>query len=230
MNAVNGVTNMALAHEIALDSNFKLEKFEPPVSSLERQVRDVMHQAFWDNLQEQLSQDPPVYSQAFVLLTEVRDQLLELTLPYQNKLKQEISEKLDLDLMKQQADHGVLNFEEYSGFVVNLMAKLCAPVRDEAIEKLRQQSDVVSVFRGVAETLDLMKLDMANYTIQIIRPTIMKQIVEYEKEKFKLFLETQNDGLELTRLWILEHIDTLLGKKLAEGRTQRRPSPLRGCP
>lgn len=38
MNAVNGVTNMALAHEIALDSNFKLEKFDPPQSSLEKQV------------------------------------------------------------------------------------------------------------------------------------------------------------------------------------------------
>ena len=39
INAVHGVTNMALAHEIALDSNFKLEKFEPPQASLEKQVR-----------------------------------------------------------------------------------------------------------------------------------------------------------------------------------------------
>jgi hypothetical protein len=38
MSAVNGVTNMALAHEIALDHNFKLEKFEPPQASLEKQV------------------------------------------------------------------------------------------------------------------------------------------------------------------------------------------------
>ena len=56
------------------------------------------------------------------------------------------------------------------------MGKLCAPVRDEAIRKLKRETDVVSVFCGVAETLDLMKLDMANYTIQMIRPTIMKQV------------------------------------------------------
>ena len=56
------------------------------------------------------------------------------------------------------------------------MAKLCAPIRDEAIQKLRQETDVVDVFCGVAETLDLMKLDMANYTIQMIRPTIVKQV------------------------------------------------------
>jgi hypothetical protein len=30
MQAANGVTNMALAHEIAVDSEFKLEKFEAP--------------------------------------------------------------------------------------------------------------------------------------------------------------------------------------------------------
>lgn len=217
MSAVNGVTNMALAHEIALDSNFKLEKFEPPQSSLEKQVRDVMHQAFWDNLRDQLEQQPPVYSQAFVLLQEVRDQLLEITLPHQRKLRQEIGDKLDVDLIKQQAQNGVLDFQEYSAYVVSLMAKLCAPVRDEAIQKLSQQTDVIDVFSGVAETLDLMKLDMANYTIQMIRPTIVKQIVEYEKGKFKEFLKTQKDGLELSRSWILKHVNRVLSKDGGSG-------------
>lgn len=210
MNAVNGVTNMALAHEIALDSNFKLEKFEPPQASLEKQVRDVMHQAFWDNLRDQLKQEPPVYTQAFVLLQEVRDQLLEITLPHQRRLRQEINERFDVDLIKQQAEHGVLDFAGYSSFVVGLMGKMCAPVRDEAVQRLQQETDVVTVFRGVAETLDLMKLDMANYTIQMIRPTIVKQIVEYERGKFKEFLKTQQDGLELTRTWILKHVDKTL--------------------
>ncbi|XP_018013293.1 uncharacterized protein LOC108670340 [Hyalella azteca] len=112
MSAVNGVTNMALAHEIALDHNFKLEKFEPPQASLEKQVRDMVHQAFWDNLKEQLSHTPPVYTQAFVLLQEVRDQLLELTLPHQLRLRQQISDKLDLELIQQQARHHVLDFCE----------------------------------------------------------------------------------------------------------------------
>ena len=30
MSAANGVKNMSLAHEIAVDANFKLEKIEPP--------------------------------------------------------------------------------------------------------------------------------------------------------------------------------------------------------
>ena len=56
------------------------------------------------------------------------------------------------------------------------MGKLCAPVRDEKIEALKQTRDIVEVFKGVMETLDLMRLDMANYTIQQIRPLIMAQV------------------------------------------------------
>lgn len=36
------------------------------------------------------------------------------------------------------------------------------------------------------------------------------QIVEYERGKFKEFLKTQQDGLELTRAWILKHVDRTL--------------------
>lgn len=56
------------------------------------------------------------------------------------------------------------------------MARLCAPVRDETVRGLMKESDVLTVFRGVMETLDLMRLDMANFTIQQIRPHIVAQV------------------------------------------------------
>lgn len=56
------------------------------------------------------------------------------------------------------------------------MARLCAPVRDETIRNLMRESEIVTVFRGVMETLDLMRLDMANFTIQQIRPHIIAQV------------------------------------------------------
>lgn len=206
MKAAKGVSNMVLAHEIAVDKNFKLEKFDPPDNSVEKQVKDVMHKAFWDHLAEELSQDPPSYDQALVLLQEVRDNLLDITLPHQSKLRQEISETLDVDLIKQQAEHGILDFTKYSQYVLSIMARLCAPVRDDTIRGLMKESDVLTVFRGVMETLDLMRLDMANFTIQQIRPHIVAQSVTYEKKKFAEFLKTQNDGLELTRTWLVSHV------------------------
>ena len=46
-------------------------------------------------------------------------------------------------------------------------------------------------FREIFEVLDLMKMDMANFTIQQIRPYIQQQSVEYERKKFLEFLKTQ---------------------------------------
>ena len=40
---------------------------------LEKQVRDVVHKAFWDKLHEELNQDPPVFSQALSLIQEVKE-------------------------------------------------------------------------------------------------------------------------------------------------------------
>ena len=40
---------------------------------LEKQVRDVVHKAFWDKLREELKQDPPVFTQALSLIQEVKE-------------------------------------------------------------------------------------------------------------------------------------------------------------
>jgi len=37
-----------------------------------KQVKDTMHKAFWELLREQLNSDPPEYSQAMILLSEIQ--------------------------------------------------------------------------------------------------------------------------------------------------------------
>ena len=63
---VRGLTNMALAHEIAVDKNFELSKIQPE-NDLEKQIKEVMQRAFWDILKEQLAsmstQDMEMYCQ-----------------------------------------------------------------------------------------------------------------------------------------------------------------------
>lgn len=92
INAANGMTNMALAHEIAVDKNFKLdaavlennldegEEAEgeadddvAKTKKLQKKVKEIMHNAFWNLLKQQLNEDPPNYSQALVLLREIRE-------------------------------------------------------------------------------------------------------------------------------------------------------------
>ncbi len=67
------VTNMALAHEIVVDGNFKLQPKDLPENSIEKQVRDIMHKAFWDTLRQQLEDNPPTYDHSITLLGEVKE-------------------------------------------------------------------------------------------------------------------------------------------------------------
>ena len=72
-----------------------------------------------------------VFFQALSLLTEIRETLVGLLLPQQSRVKDAITEKLDIELIAQQAANNVLDVKAHGLFIIDLMGKLCAPVRDE---------------------------------------------------------------------------------------------------
>ena len=67
----------------------------------------------------------------------------------QSRLRANIDEVLDLELIEQKAAHDVLDFQYYANYVIELMATLCAPVRDEQVARLKQISDVVPLYKSV---------------------------------------------------------------------------------
>ncbi|CAG9762308.1 unnamed protein product [Ceutorhynchus assimilis] len=208
MHAANGMRDMNLVHQIVVDENFRLEKAEPEANTVQKVIKDTMHKAFWDVLREELAEDPPCYNQAFVLLEEIKQGLFDLLLPQHTKIKQQISEVLDIPLIKQQAEKGILDFNYYANYIISFMAKMCAQVRDEKIQQLRETTDIIEVYKDILETIELMLLDMANFTLQMIKPDIINHSVELEREKFSKYLAVQPDGLQHTRNWLLRHIDT----------------------
>ncbi|XP_070189597.1 T-complex protein 11-like protein 1 isoform X2 [Littorina saxatilis] len=222
MDAANGVKNMSLAHEIAVNSEFQIEKLQPEKNSIEKQVKEVMQKAFWDALEAKLSQDPPDYSHALVLIEEVKENLLSLLLPQHVRLRAQVLEVLDMDLIRQKIHNEAFDIFFYASYVMGTMARLCAPVRDERVAALKELKDVVPLFKEIFEVLDLMKMDMANFTIQQMRPYLQQQSVDYERKKFNEFLKTQEengtDGLEFTRLWLKRNFQKLLAaeKEAAE--------------
>ncbi|CAL7944480.1 unnamed protein product [Xylocopa violacea] len=208
IKAANGMKNMALAHEIAVDKNFQLQKLEPDDGTVHRKVKEIMHKAFWNLLAEQLVEDPPNYTQALVLLKEIKETLDELVLPHHAKIRENLNEVLDVDLIKQQAENGVLDFQHYAQYVISIMSKVCAPVRDEKMKELSQKTDVIEIFKGIMEVLQLMRLDLANFTITMMRPNIVASSIEYEKAKFAEFLKVNTNGLQFTEKWLLRHFDS----------------------
>jgi hypothetical protein len=52
-----------------------------------------------------------------------------------------------MDLIKRQMDNQTFDYREYSKFIIEMMAKLCAPARDSQIEDLKKLEDPVEIFR-----------------------------------------------------------------------------------
>lgn len=213
LETAKGVTNMALAHEIVVNGDFQIKPVELPEDSLEKKVKEIVHKAFWDCLSVQLSEDPPTYDHAIKLLGEIKETLLSFLLPGHTRLRNQITEVLDLDLIKQEAENGALDICKLVEFIIGMMGTLCAPARDEEVKKLKDIKEIVPLFRAIFSVLDLMKVDMANFAVSSIRPHLMQQSVEYERKKFQELLEKQPNSLDLVTRWLGEAADDLMRQK-----------------
>ncbi|KAM4588270.1 T-complex protein 11 homolog [Odontesthes bonariensis] len=202
MELENCVSNLSLAHEIVVNRDFSFKPRSPPTDSLEGRVTEIVHRAFWASLQEQLSSDPPNYDHAVVLLQEVKTLLLSLLLPGHVRLRSDLEEVLDMELIRQQVDHGALDLHSLAGFIISTMASLCAPVRDLEVRALRDLQDPVELLRAIFQVLGLMKTDMVNFTIQSLRPHLLQQAAQYERAKFQQILEKHPASLDNTGAWL----------------------------
>ncbi|KAM6370213.1 T-complex protein 11 homolog [Pluvialis apricaria] len=196
------ISKLAIAHEIVLSGDFKLQAASFSPKSLENRVKETLHKAFWDSLEEQLSAYPPDYSQAIQLLQEIKEALLSLLLPRHHQLRRQIEEALDMELIRQEAEHGVLDIRGLTTFVLGTMARLCAPVRDEEVRGLQSLTDPAQLLREIFRVLGLMKMDMLNFTIQSIRTHLQDHTVQYERKKFQQLLDKLPNGLDRTRQWL----------------------------
>ncbi|KAF4009367.1 hypothetical protein G4228_000744 [Cervus hanglu yarkandensis] len=213
LETAKGVTNMALAHEIVINGDFQIKPVELPEDSLEKRVKDIVHKAFWDCLSVQLSEVPPTYDRAIKLVGEIKETLLSFLLPGHTRLRNQITEVLDLDLIKQEAENGALDISKLAEFIIGMMGTLCAPVRDEEVKRLQDVKEIVPLFRAIFSVLDLMKVDMANFAVSSIRPHLMQQSVEYERKQFQEFLEKQPNSLDFVTQWLQEATDDLMNQK-----------------
>ncbi|XP_070709627.1 T-complex protein 11-like protein 2 [Pempheris klunzingeri] len=210
MESARDLSNLSLAHEITVNRSFHLQPNSLPQDSLWKVVRDNVHKAFWDILESELNDDPPEYGQAIRLLEEIREILLLFLNPGANRMRTQILEVLDMDLIRQQADNDAVDIQGLASYIITTMGKLCAPVRDEEIKKLRESTDnIVTLFREIFRVLDLMQVDLANFTIDRLRPVLQGQSVEYERAKFQRILDKTPSALDHTTSWIKSALEEL---------------------
>ncbi|XP_019369707.1 PREDICTED: T-complex protein 11 homolog [Gavialis gangeticus] len=196
------VSRMTIAHEIVLNHDFKVQQVNFAPNSLESRVKETLHKAFWDSLKERLSTSPPDYTHAIRLLQEIKETLLSLLLPRQTRLRSQIEAALDMELIRQEAEHGALDIPSLTMYILSTMAMLCAPIRDEEVQRLRSLTDPVQLLREIFRVLDLMKMDMVNFTIQSLRPHLQDRSIEYEQKKFQELLDKLPSSLDHTTEWL----------------------------
>lgn len=73
--------------------------------------------------------------------------LQSLLLPSHVRLRSQLDEVLDMELIQQEVDHGALDLHRLAAYVVETMASLCAPVRDPEVRALRDLQHPVELLR-----------------------------------------------------------------------------------
>lgn len=73
--------------------------------------------------------------------------LLSFLTPGGNRLHSQICEVLDIDLIRQQAEHSAVDIQGLANYVISTMGKICAPVRDEDIRELKATTNIVEMLR-----------------------------------------------------------------------------------
>lgn len=205
LRLANGMSNMALAHEISLNDDFKL--LEPPFPAVAAHTPGSAPGSApgEDQLRAALGQDPPDWTVALSTLQFIRMQLISLLLPRSQRFRKTIQEELDADELRKQSDGGALDLQRCGQFVVGVMQQMCAPVRDDQLRQVKQEENLFHMYSGIIQVLALMHVDMANYAIQSARPHLS---AEYERGKFTEWVSAQGGpgaALRRTRAWLNRH-------------------------
>ncbi|KAG0093460.1 hypothetical protein BGZ92_005464 [Podila epicladia] len=225
-------TKVKLVHELALDPNFKIESNRAAEgssgeSSFEARIRAIATKAYFDSIREdaahgQLGKWIPS------ILTRIREQLLEMV-PSNSAIAMQMNEAFDLEFVQQQVDRNIFDVHGAIKTVLEMMSKLCAPVRDARLQKIQANlsqassgsapvseplsfssesgNDLVSVLQDVLELLDDMLMDLANFRLMAARPSLEKQAIPYEQKSFRQALQNKEVTMDNVRVWLQKAAD-----------------------
>ena len=112
-----------------------------------------------------------------------------------NNEHRRVSDALDVNLLMQQIEKGVLDVVRLSRWLSDLLTTHCAPIRDEwayemtsKISEGVQQNDMSSMVAGLEKLFsfcEAMKLDVANHQIRTFRLPLIEDGVPFQRDYFR---------------------------------------------
>jgi len=176
--------NMVLAYEISVNDEFELDKEDPAEDTVQGQIKSTVERAFWDVVRDNIKNGddemvlPMIryvnlifFILLMIIIREIREQILTFLAP-NSGTRERIKGQIDIDLIEQQMNSGTIDYAQLFGGLIALLGQLCSPARDGLVEKAKKEKDCVSQMAHITNLLRLMRVDMTNYAIRQIRPTI----------------------------------------------------------
>ena len=142
-------------------------------------------------------------------------------------MRTELQEGIDLELIKQQLEQKVFNLDKMIEFILDLIQRSCASIRDPLIQQIRslssseqQQGSIIKQIQLIFDLLQDMALDLANHQLCSLRPHLLPIALKYSRSKFIQSMQGQAIQSELpkTKQWLEKTIE-----RLQEKASQRNP-------
>ena len=170
--------NRTIIHELAIDREYRID-LKPRTDTKEQIIRAVS-----ESMREGFETD--FGGDWIVAMSQtIRKKLLALVAPGKS-LYNMISETLDPGMIAQQVEMGAFSYQQFFSFINALLPQLCAPVRDEEVKALTEDTteDPLERLARVHFVIDLLSLDHANFTLQMNAPMLLEQAATYEQRSF----------------------------------------------
>ncbi|KAL9229053.1 hypothetical protein vseg_004569 [Gypsophila vaccaria] len=224
-------------------------------NSVKAKIKQAMENAFWDGVMESLRQEQPDLSWVLKLMTEVRDELCEMS---PEIWRQEISDAIDIDILTQVLESGTLDIN-YLGkileFALTTLQKLSAPATDDEMKaahqnllaELRQMSlaeeesnspSAIAVIKGlrfILQQIQILKKEISRARIRMMEPMIKGPAgLEYLQKAFSNRygpLSNASTSLPLTKNWlslVRPNLDQVWGEHV-DSMSHLPATPASGC-
>lgn len=204
----------------------KLYLDEDDESGVKAKIKETMEKAFWDGIMESMKQEQPDYSWVLKLMTEVRDELCEMS---PRSWRQEITDVIDIEILSQVLRSGTLDMnylEKLLGYALMTLQKLSAPANDDKMKAsylnllkelslVTQSGDntnssfaiaVIKGLRFILKEIQHLKKEISRARIRMIEPMIKGPAgLDYLQKAFTERYGPPSDSstsLPVTKSWL----------------------------
>ncbi|EDO18079.1 hypothetical protein Kpol_1045p66 [Vanderwaltozyma polyspora DSM 70294] len=223
--------NAQLRHDIVFDPNLQ---FRPNLDGNLGIKKKELADEYWKEVENEIfvyQKRRDVFESRRTRLVPIFDNLRNIILTIvAPKDAQMVKNILETSVCVQGIITGSLDILQLADWICKILKGHCAPMRDTFMKQLYSKfeeattedslSKFVGAIRFLFHVLEIMKLDVANHQIRLLRPALVSNTVEFERQYYQTILSTPNNKLIPSFDWFkIKYNEEVTKGKLIAGQT-----------